>query len=279
MIKLNGVEIKPTIFPDGTSQVWKLPDDLIQHENHVEWEFQHEGEFMHLAQLKMLLDSTSGSPKGAKVELYIPYLPYARQDKVVSNQTTFSLLTFSRLLNSLDFDKVSSLDVHSPLAGVGIDRFESISPSKGIDKAIRKLMNKPGKFLEPRTEIDLMVGYPDAGASARYGKSDDIAIIGNKTRDQSSGFITDYSIEGDPSGKDILVIDDICDGGMTFILFAKELLTAGAKSVNLYVTHGIFSKGLRPLKEAGIDRIFTRLGEASEIKTGIGRSVAYKEIK
>jgi len=61
-----------------------------------------------------------------------------------------------------------------------------------------------------------------------------------------------------------MIVDDICDGGATFILLAKELYAAGAKEVNLFVTHGIFSKGLIPLYEAGIKRIFTQDGEASE---------------
>ena len=50
-------------------------------------------------------------------------------------------------------------------------------------------------------------------------------------------------------GRNCLIVDDICDGGGTFIPLAKKLKNAGAKTVTLYVTHGIFSKGLDPLKE------------------------------
>jgi phosphoribosylpyrophosphate synthetase len=42
---------------------------------------------------------------------------------------------------------------------------------------------------------------------------------------------------------------------------AKDLLAAGAKSVVLFVTHGIFSKGTRTLFESGISRVFTQDGE------------------
>ena len=56
------------------------------------------------------------------------------------------------------------------------------------------------------------------------------------------------------SNRRILIVDDICDGGATFVGLAKELRAAGAKKVYLYVTHGIFSKGL-PLE--GIDKVFT----------------------
>ena len=56
---------------------------------------------------------------------------------------------------------------------------------------------------------------------------------------------------------------------MTFKLLAKDLLAAGAKEVNLFVTHGIFSKGLRTLRNSGINRIFTKDGEASEVQDRI----------
>jgi ribose-phosphate pyrophosphokinase len=40
------------------------------------------------------------------------------------------------------------------------------------------------------------------------------------------------------------MVDDICDGGRTFIELAKELRGMGAEKVHLYVTHGFFTKGL-----------------------------------
>ena len=56
----------------------------------------------------------------------------------------------------------------------------------------------------------------------------------------------------------VLVWDDLCDAGGTFILLAKELLTNGAKEVNLFVSHGLFTKGTQILFDAGIKRIFTK---------------------
>ena len=57
-----------------------------------------------------------------------------------------------------------------------------------------------------------------------------------------------------PTGVDyhkvnFLVIDDICDGGRTFINLAEKLLIMGANDLYLYVTHGIFSKGLPSIHE------------------------------
>ena len=56
------------------------------------------------------------------------------------------------------------------------------------------------------------------------------------------------------------MIDDICDGGRTFIECAKLLKAAGVGSMALYVSHGIFSKGLDPLENAGFTQVFTKEG-------------------
>ena len=61
----------------------------------------------------------------------------------------------------------------------------------------------------------------------------------------------------DLTGKYAVIIDDICDGGGTFIPIAKELKAKGCRKVVLYVTHGAFTKGTQVLFENGIDEIFT----------------------
>jgi ribose-phosphate pyrophosphokinase len=70
-----------------------------------------------------------------------------------------------------------------------------------------------------------------------------------KTRDTKTGALSGFSI-ADPlivKGRNVVIIDDICDGGGTFIGLAQVLLEAGAQSLRLGVTHGLFTKGLAPL--------------------------------
>jgi ribose-phosphate pyrophosphokinase len=58
------------------------------------------------------------------------------------------------------------------------------------------------------------------------------------------------------------MVDDICDGGMTFIKIAEALTTQyNIKELSLYVSHGLFTKGTEVLRQAGIQRIFTLYGE------------------
>jgi ribose-phosphate pyrophosphokinase len=254
MILVNGVQLDVTRFHDNTTQVWKLPENLLTTTNfaHITWEFTQEGEFMHLAQLKALLDQN-----GFTTCLRINYLPYGRQDKDVANDRTFALLPFAKLLNVLKFDEVIIMDPHSTIALNLIDNSKAVYPIELINKIM----------METDSAI---VCYPDKGAVSKYTLQYPFEYLyGEKVRDQLTGNIISYELIGSVSGADfygksVLIVDDICDGGMTFKLLAAELLKAGAAEVNLFVTHGIFSKGLKTLKESGINKVFTKDGEASE---------------
>jgi len=230
MLKLNGKEVKPTIFPDKTSQIWKL--DTILDNNIIEWRWENnESEFLHLAQLVTLLKK-----KGrGTIELWMPYLPYARQDKFIHNNECFALRTFGNLLNSLELNRVSSFDAHSAVAGRVIKNFYSVSADTLIGQIVK--------------DYDAII-YPDAGAVTRYSNHGKPYDCGEKVRDQFSGRITSYKLvnQGFPAGTKVLVVDDICDGGATFVLLGEELKKLGVNA-SLYVSHGIFSKGTGELRK------------------------------
>lgn len=254
MIYLNGAPLNVTIFPDNTSQVWKLDPILLKETNyfHITWEFEHEGEFMRVAQLKQLLEAYGHSHS----TLRIKYLPYGRQDKDVGNDATFALHTFAKLLNAVGFYEVIIHDPHSKIALDLIKNSRAVYPTADIMKAMAAT----------NTTI---VCYPDKGAVSKYSKEykeiiGSAFIHGEKVRDQTTGKILSYEVIGNPLYENVLIVDDICDGGATFEILAKKLLEMGAKEVNLFVTHGIFSKGVITLNQAGIKRVFTQDGEAFE---------------
>jgi len=69
-------------------------------------------------------------------------------------------------------------------------------------------------------------------------------IQAHKVRNLKTGEIIKTEVLGNVEGKNVLIADDICDGGRTFIELAKVLKNEGALEVSLFITHGIFSKGL-----------------------------------
>jgi len=262
MIKLNDQEITPTIFPDDTSQVWKLPLTLIkQIENStrgldIVWHFDHEGELIHLLQLMTLIRSLNVE---VDVCLTLPYLPYARQDKGVSNDATFALHTFLGLIAPV-FDSLVVFDPHS-------------------EELLEQYFGDGLTCVEPCAEIQVAIDgcnaevicFPDVSASTRYpslaGKP---FVYMEKVRNQSTGEITGMKMHGeaDVTDKCVLIVDDLCDGGRTFREASKILYYQDAEEVNLYVSHGIFSHylGVMILHEDGINQVYTEEGLVSDVR-------------
>lgn len=253
MIYLNKIPVNITLFPDNTSQVWKLSEVDLKNLTstkslEITWTFAHEGEFLQLAQLKDLLNTYYSN----KTILILKYLPYGRQDKAIGNNSTFALHSFAKLLNYLKFDEVIINDPHSPEALKLINGARAVYPTEIVKKVI-ELTNSN------------LICYPDSGALNKYSDLYPFPhIYGEKVRDQLTGNILNYKLVGDPAGKNILIVDDICDGGGTFIQLTQNLIKAGALEVNLFISHGLFSKGLNPLIEVGIKHIFTQEGEVSK---------------
>lgn len=246
------IDVVPTMFPDKTSQVWKLPIENWPQNTPVTiiWNFEHEGELMHVSQLTNLLINM----KFFIAETFIPYLPYARQDKVCSNELTFAKSVFMEMLKYF-IARPTTLDVHSQEGGY----IKSYSPEQYILKAVAEF------------QPDAIV-FPDAGAYKRYA---DIAfdrpyITLKKVRDQLTGNILGTTLDEDMTnmfyynGQKIirnvpkfLMVDDICDGGATFSGASMFLHQEFTCDIGLYVTHGIYSKGFDGMINSGISRFYT----------------------
>jgi ribose-phosphate pyrophosphokinase len=176
-----------------------------------------------------------------EVHLYIPYLLGARSDiQFQEGGTSYLVDVIAPIINSLEFDSVTVLDVHSTVAA----------------GCIRKLKNTPGTALMPSRDTEYILVCPDAGAmkrtydiAKRIGYNREI-LVAMKHRDVITGNITKTEI---PSitvrdVKEFIIVDDICDGGRTFIELAKILKNYYPKAeLYLVVSHGIFSAGLKEL--------------------------------
>ena len=245
MITVNDQRITPTVFPDGTQQVWQLAPTLMAASTwHICWSFAAEAELITLVQL---CDLGAGRP----MHLALTYLPYGRQDKAIGNEATFGLQSFIRVLRLCAFDSITVMDPHSQVVMDALPHCQAIYPHAQVTAAIHDTQATA-------------IAYPDVGAVRKYTaiyQTDCRIISGRKVRNQQTGVLTDTAIEGDPAGQTVLIVDDICDGGRTFTALADALYTGGAQAVHLFVTHGLFSKGIHVLTTARIGRIFTAQGE------------------
>lgn len=255
MIKVHGFPINVTMFPDKTSQVWKLSDDLLRADKGADqrlitWNFENEGELVHIIQLALLLDEVNGFKP---ITLDCPFLQYGRQDKETTNTSCFALEAFCRLFSGIA--ELRTFDAHNPSFFENKDicpfNFVNTLPYKEIEAIIDS------------EAIDLIV-YPDKGASSRYPQLSAKYkwAAADKLRDQLTGEINGIKIDSVTMGSRILVVDDLCDGGRTFIELAKVLKEQYPAEMMLYVSHGIFSKGIDCLFHAGYSKVFTKNGQA-----------------
>jgi ribose-phosphate pyrophosphokinase len=188
-----------------------------------------------------------------ELHLICPYLPYARQDRVCAPGEALSLKVLANFINGLNFTTVSVWDVHSDVSLALIDRVINFEPEI---------------FLR-RAQIDwtnTVVVIPDGGALKKVfnvAKAFQTPyIVAEKHRNPENGEITETKVHLAPlsvadMGKEFLVVDDICDGGRTFITLAQILRKKipNLSKLSLYITHGIFSQGLTPLLK-DFDRIY-----------------------
>lgn len=248
MLIVNEHVITPTIFPDGTSQVWHIPEldptETVQVQFIFEPGTTSEAEVFHLLQIGMLLQAQK-----RPAILTMPFLPYGRQDHPIYNDCTFALHAFGELLRLCDFQEVRTIDAHSNV-------LSSYVPLTNDDAHL--------EVWSAASDCDASVFcFPDSSAAKRY-ETRARSIVLDKDRDPATGNITGMVLQsGQINPNDsVLIVDDICDGGRTFIEACKLIKRLEpTASVHLYVSHGIFSKGLDVLREAGIEQIFTKDGK------------------
>lgn len=183
--------------------------------------------------------------------LYINYLLGARCDRRFSDNEALDLKIITDFINSLNFKKVFILKPHSDVSLALIENSYTISVTSRLVSTC---------IAEQKIDLtNLSIISPDAGASKwiekELGNTNTIPLIQcSKDRDVATGEIKGVVIPTDPK-ENCIIVDDLCDGGATFINIAKALKEKGAKNIYLVVTHAIFSKGLEPF-EGLISKIY-----------------------
>lgn len=209
-----------------------------------------------LMEVLIATDALRNRYPGYNIHLVIPYLPYARQDRACAPGEAFALKVLCDILNAQHYATVTVWDVHSAVALNLLERVVNLNITDLIstDKALELFGNS-------------ILVVPDKGATGRVSrcafKWSMPMIQAEKHRDPDTGNITHTSIN--TSGKlfprdqfyHFAIVDDICDGGRTFVELARVIRQEFlACHITLFVTHGIFSAGFDPLLGL-INRIVT----------------------
>lgn len=183
-----------------------------------------------------------------EITLCMPYLPYARQDRVANDGEPHSLRVFCDLINLQHYDSVTVWDVHSDVALGILNRVTNVQQNYFLNHLLR------------RTQATILVA-PDAGAIKKteaLAKAHRLRYVrADKTRSTVTGELAGAVVYAEQHFGDdpFLIVDDICDGGRTFLNLVPELRKLTRGQVNLYVTHGIFSAGFSSIA-AAFDKVY-----------------------
>lgn len=244
-ILVNGIAIKSFKFSGGECHV-QLLNDHLDSMIHINAKMASSDDVMSLL---LTVDAVKRIHREAQIHLKIPYFPYARQDRVCNKGEALSIKVMADLINSLNCQSVTIYDPHSDVLPALLNNC--------IVKSLDEIVSNSHLF-NLIIENKLTLVSPDAGAEKKIIKLGNIfntrgnttnVICATKVRNVSNGEIVAVKFLGEVTNSKLIILDDICDGGRTFIELAKKLLKAGAEEISLYVTHGIFSNGFDELKK------------------------------
>lgn len=184
------------------------------------------------------------------ISAFIPYFPAARQDRVMVMGEALSVKVYADIINHLNLDKVYIFDPHSEVTPALLNNVLVIANHDFIKNVVAQI------------STNLKLISPDGGALKKIYKVSEYlggieVVEASKSRDVKTGKLTGFKVYNDDlEGSDCLIVDDICDGGGTFIGLAEELKKKNAGKLYLAVSHGIFSKGFEELSKY-FEKIFT----------------------
>lgn len=268
ILDLTGTNLESTIqykvskFPDGQQTIditnLYITSDVVEIRSRLR----------NFKDLELIICATQALKNlGIKdIELYVPYFIGGRSDRKFQDGGVHYLKqVIAPIINMQGYSKVTVIDPHSDVLESVLNSFSKKNNYDFVKWALTKIDNK----VDAQDRVVLI--SPDAGA---YKKIFDLAkffkipniVTANKVRDVISGAIvkTEVPISVHDAGKTFVIVDDICDGGRTFIEMAKairaidDLSSVSQERAKIYlvVTHGIFSNGFYELSKH-LDGVFS----------------------
>ena len=234
-------ELETIIYPDGAVQVRIRPEYLkdFNSENTFNIWWKADGTLDGLMWVGLAADAIRRYKEfPITMNLVVPYLPYARADRRFVTGDCFGLKVMGEIINSFFFDHVVAVDVHN---------------YKVAKRAINNLINVPVEDVIEDIIWDwknVTILMPDEGAKNRYNFSGIWNVkCCSKIRDPKTGELSGFNVPSGLKGT-VLIVDDLCDGGGTFLGIYSEIAKGKTlpDNIYLYTTHGIYSKGIDNLR-------------------------------
>ncbi|MCX8194562.1 MAG: ribose-phosphate diphosphokinase [Candidatus Micrarchaeota archaeon] len=199
-----------------------------------------------------------------RMEAIIPYLPYARQDKIWKPGEALSAEAVCEMIKAAGFSSIATFDCHfikkpgeTTYGGIRIRNFSLSSALVSYFKA-----KKPDAiFISPDEGAKYLVS--ESGGASMVKKRGDYANHKKRAVRQVESLELNGGL--DVRGKDVIILDDMIAGGGTMIRAVRAVISLGARSVCCGCTHGLFlGDSYTKLQDAGAEEIVSSNTIASE---------------
>lgn len=248
--QLLGIEIVPVFsktFPDG--ELYIRLEGTVESDEVVVVQTTNYPQDTRLIQLALITDAAKRH--GAKkVTAVVPYLAYARQDKIFLQGEAISIETIARMLRAAGVDSLVTVNVHQEKV---LERF----PFPALNLSAIPLL---AEHFKKQGFTGTFALAPDRGAI--YIAEQANTILGGgygyleKHRDRYTGQVSVERGAFDVAGKNVIIFDDIISTGSTIVAAAKILKELGAKDVYAACVHPLLvGDAEKRIMEAGVREI------------------------
>jgi len=186
-----------------------------------------------LFELLLMVDAAKRA-SARKIVAVIPYFGFARQDRKDKPRVAIGAKLVANMLQAAGINRLITMDLHADqIQGFFEIPVDHLYASTIFYREIEKLNTG-----------NLVLAAPDAGGTKRansYAKKLDTGLaICHKQRKRPNE-IAEMTVIGDVTGKDVILVDDMCDTAGTLTTAADLFMEKGALSVRAFCTHAVLS--------------------------------------
>lgn len=186
-----------------------------------------------LFELLLMVDAAKRA-SARKIIAVIPYFGFARQDRKDKPRVAIGAKLVANMLMAAGVDRLMTMDLHADQ----IQGFFEVP----VDHLYASTIFFPE--LEKLNNGNLIMAAPDAGGAKRansYAKKLNTSLAICHKQRKKANEVAEMTVIGDVAGKDVIIIDDMCDTAGTLTKAADLFMEKGAKSVRAFCTHAVLS--------------------------------------
>ena len=186
-----------------------------------------------LFELLLMVDAAKRA-SARKIIVVVPYFGLARQDRKDKQRLAIGAKLVANMMMAAGIDRIMTMDLHADqIQGFFEVPVDHLYGSTIFSSEIEKLNTG-----------NLIMAAPDAGGAKRansYAKRLDVGLAICHKQRKKANEVAEMTVIGDVAGKDVVLVDDMCDTAGTLTKAADLFIEKGANSVKAFCTHAVLS--------------------------------------